>query len=45
MCGTAAKQYFVPAAAMLTQLMGIAEFEYEQLSCKRAYTASRGEIL
>jgi hypothetical protein len=43
MFGTAAKQYFVPAAATLTQLMGLAEFENGRLYCKRAYTALRGE--
>jgi hypothetical protein len=43
MFGTAAKQYIVPAAATLTQLMGLAEFENGRLYCKRAYTALRGE--
>ena len=35
----AAKQYVKPAAAELTQLMGSAEFENEQICCKGTFPA------
>ena len=44
MFGTAAKQYFVPAAATLTQLMGLAEFQNGRLYCKaRLHGVARGK--